>query len=309
MNGIGHPLSSPLQTTPVRSLQLASGHLSAASGLVVVGDRAYVVADDEHALGVFDLRDPGPGRLLPLFDDPLPAGHDERKARKADLEALTLLRGPAHDWLFAIGSGSRSNRQRGALLPLDADGQVSGTARTVHLADWYAPLHARFGELNIEGLFVADGALCLLQRASRAAPVNACIRFDADHVVRWLSGDGPVPALQSVTDFELGAIAGVPLAFTDGTALPGGGWAFCAAAEDTRDSYLDGACAGGAIGVVDTAGALHGPFTMAAPAKVEGIAPDLLGAPGDLLLVTDADDRQAPAQLLRVSLATAWPPR
>lgn len=309
MNGNADTPAATLRTASVGSLLLDSGHLSAASGLVVVGDFAYVVADDEHALGIFGLRDPGPGRLLPLFDEPLPSGHDERKARKADLEALTLLRGQAHDWLFAVGSGSRSNRQRGALLPLDADGNFSGDARVVDLSDLYAPLHERLGELNIEGLFVADGALCLLQRASRAAPVNACIRFDADQIMLWLGGTAPAPLPLSVTPFELGSIAGVPLTFTDGCALPGGGWAFCAAAEDTGDSYLDGACAGCAVGVVDAAGTLHGPFAVDAAAKVEGIAPDPRGQCGDLLLVTDADDREAPALLLRVSLASVWPSR
>ena len=43
--------------------------------------------------------------------------------------------------------------------------------------------------------------------------------------------------------FELGAIDGIALSFTDGTALPGGGWLF-SAAEDTSDTYNDGRCAG-----------------------------------------------------------------
>jgi len=280
-------------------------HLSAASGLAMAGDCLYVVADDEHSLGLFRLGDDKPGRWLTLFDEALPGGHKERKALKADLEALTLLpelAGYLHGALFVAGSGSKPNRRRGALLRLDALGMVTGAARPVDLAPIHGPLQTQFGELNIEGLFVAEGALCLLQRGSQASPTNACIRFDLAEFGSWLTQQGPVPQPVSTTAYELGSIAGVPLTFTDGAALPGGGWVFCAAAEDTGDSYHDGVCAGSAVGVVDASGTLHGPFVTTATAKVEGIAIDPKGAPGDVLLVTDADDRQLPALLLKASL-------
>ena len=35
-----------------------------------------------------------------------------------------------------------------------------------------------------------------------------------------------------------------------------GAWVFCAAAEDTYDSYADGLCMGSAVGVVDAAGTI-----------------------------------------------------
>jgi hypothetical protein len=292
-----------LRVTPFGS---GLDHLSAASGLAVAGDCLYVVADDEHSLGLFRLGDTGPGEWLTLFDEALPFGHDERKALKADLEALTLLpelAGYLHGALFVAGSGSKPNRRRGALLRLDALGMVTGAARPVDLAAIHGPLQARFGELNIEGLFVAEGTVCLLQRGSQVSPTNACIRFDLAEFGSWLTRQGPVPQPASITAYDLGSINGVPLTFTDGAALPGGGWVFCAAAEDTGDSYHDGACAGSAVGVVDASGTLHGPFVMAASTKVEGIAIDPQGAPGDILLVTDADDRQTPALLLKASLA------
>ena len=282
------------------------GHLSAASGLAVVGDWMYVVADDEHSLGLFRVGDESPGRWLTLFDDVLPSGHAERKALKADLEALTVLpemAGYPHGALFVAGSGSKPNRRRGALLPLDVHGAVTGAARPVDLAAIHVPLQDQLGELNIEGSFVTEGALCLLQRGSKVTPTNACIRFDLAEFGRWLTQEGPVPRPASITAYDLGSINGVPLTFADGAALPGGGWVFCAAAEDTGDSYHDGACAGSAVGVVDSSGTLHGPFVTAASAKVEGIAMDPQGAPGALLLVTDADDRQRPGTLLKASLA------
>ncbi len=48
---------------------------------------------------------------------------------------------------------------------------------------------------------------------------------------------------------DLGQIDGVPLSFTDGAGLPDGGMVFTAVAEDTEDTYNDGACLGAAIGV------------------------------------------------------------
>ncbi len=57
----------------LRELQLPQAHLSAASALVRVAERLFVVADDELHLGLFDLGDPAPGRLVRLFEGSLPA--------------------------------------------------------------------------------------------------------------------------------------------------------------------------------------------------------------------------------------------
>lgn len=199
-----------LQVTPTGS---GLDHLSAASGLAVVGECLYVVADDEHSLGLFRLGDEGPGRWLPLFDEVLPSGHDERKALKADLEALTVLpelAGYPHGALLVAGSGSKPNRRRGALLSLDVHGMVTGAARPVDLTDIHGPLQDQFGELNIEGLFVAGDSLCLLQRGSKESPTNACIRFDLAEFGRWLTQAGPIPPPTSITAYDLGSINGVP---------------------------------------------------------------------------------------------------
>ena len=81
-----------LETRVVRTLSVetnaAVGHLSAASGLVQVGQRLFVVADDEHTLAVFDLSGDRAGRLHRLFDGDLPDKPKARKAAKPDLEAL-----------------------------------------------------------------------------------------------------------------------------------------------------------------------------------------------------------------------------
>ena len=83
-------------------------HLSAASSLVRVGNFLYVVADDEHHLGVFGAAGAGAGTLLRLFEGELPESRKKRKKKKPDVEALVLLPPFAkftHGALFALGSG------------------------------------------------------------------------------------------------------------------------------------------------------------------------------------------------------------
>ncbi len=114
-----------LETRIVRELVVdeAAGsaeqaHLSAASGLVKLGNRLFVVADDENHLAMFDLSNREPSRLVPIFDGRLPLRHKARKAAKPDCEALLVLpafAGYPHGALMAMGSGSRPSRQRGAL--------------------------------------------------------------------------------------------------------------------------------------------------------------------------------------------------
>ncbi|WP_284618568.1 DUF6929 family protein [Aquabacterium humicola] len=285
--------------------------LSAASGLVALRGHLAVVADDEHTLGLFRIGDAGPGRLLPLFAGGLPAEHHARKAAKPDLEALTVLppfAGHPHGALFAAGSGSTPNRRRGALLALDGHGLPAGPVRIVDLSPLHEALRTTLGELNLEGLLVADDDVCLLQRAHRGLPVGACVRYRLAGVLRWLAGEAAAPAPRTIEHHDLGAIGGVPLGFTDGAALPGGGWLFCAAAEDTADSYLDGANAGSVVGHVDAHGRVRAVHALASTAKVEGITIDPDPVADTVWLVTDADDRQVPAALLRLRLSAVLAP-
>ena len=283
----------------------AKAHLSAASGLVKLDKRLFVVADDEHHLAMFDLSNAAPGRLLPIFDGKLPLRHKARKAAKPDCEALLLLPafgGYPHGALMAMGSGSRPSRERGVLLALDAAGDIHGPVRAVDLTALWATLRNHFPDLNVEGGFVQGDKLALLQRGNKGSAINARIDLGWSEVQQWLAAAGPPPAPASITRFELGSINGVPLSFTDGTALPGGDWLFSAAAEDTSDAYNDGVCAGSAIGLVDAGGTIRSLERLAPLCKVEGIAALVIGDTIKLWLVTDADDRRRPALLLSASL-------
>ena len=143
-----------IRLTQIRALDLADTgdprmprHLSAASGLACPGSSIYVVADDELHLGVFNVADNAPGRLLRLFDGELPAEKAPRKKQKPDLEAIAQLPPFAscpHGALLALGSGSKRNRRRGALLALDERGAVEGAPRAVDVSRWFEELDRHF---------------------------------------------------------------------------------------------------------------------------------------------------------------------
>lgn len=282
--------------------------LSAASGLVRVSGRLFVVADDEHHLGMLTetAGNGTPMDLLRLFEGNLPQDKGKRKSAKPDLETLVLLPalpGCPHGALLALGSGSRPTRETGVLLALDAQGLPTGRVAHVDLSPLYAPLRGRFAALNIEGAFLASGELRLLQRGNKGDVRNACIAFDWNHVAPWLLGRrAQAPVAKAMQDLALGEVGGIPLGLTDGAALGAGAWAFCAVAENTGDSFQDGACAGSAVGIVGADGALRQIQHLQGAPKVEGIAVQALGNELVVTLVTDADDPDTAAQLLQVAV-------
>jgi hypothetical protein len=295
-------------------------HLSAASALVQVGSHLYVVADDELHLGRLDAidsndpssRDHPPVELTRLFEGDLPKDKAKRKKVKPDLETLAVLPslpGCPYGALLALGSGSKPARHTGVLIALDAHAGVTERIAHIDLTDLYAPLRKRFPDLNIEGAFVSSAELRLLQRGNKGDGRNACIRYDWNLVAPWLSGKASAPpSPKSIFEIELGDVDGVPLGLTDGASLADGAWAFSAVAENTANSFLDGACAGSAVGIVSANGQLRALWRLQGAPKVEGIAvAPPTSATGDetvINLVTDADDPTIASQLLRVRLPT-----
>jgi hypothetical protein len=303
-----------IKLTKLRELDLAATkdgqtppHLSAASGLACPGASIYVVADDELHLGAFPAAGNAPGRLLRLFDGELPAEKVARKKQKPDLEAITLL--PpfgtfANGALLALGSGSKKNRCRGALLTLDASGAIAGAPKIIDAAPLLEDLDRRFPALNIEGAVAIGDELRLLQRANRKHPQNLIIRYPLAPILAALTAGDVIGAIAplAIDAIELGQIDGVPLSFTDGASLPDGGMVFTAVAEDTEDTYNDGACLGAAIGVAARDGTLRFLEVLDECHKVEGVAARVDNNVIRLLLVTDADDPAIPASLLTATL-------
>jgi hypothetical protein len=273
---------------------------------VCIGSTIYVVADDELHLGVFSTEVPEPGRLIRLFDGVLPDDKAARKRQKPDLEALALLpafRDFPHGALLALGSGSRANRCRGALLGLDPSGAIHGLPRELDMRPILGPLHDAFAELNIEGAIVAGDELRLFQRGNTRHADNAIIRYPLQQVLdAVLCANSDTIKPTAIDRFDLGSIQGIPFCFTDAAGLPNGDMVFCAVAEDTQDAYRDGPCIGAAIGIIDTGGHLLSAERLDRPYKVEGISALLRNGRIDLMLVTDPDERTIPAVLLSTSI-------
>ena len=106
-------------------------------------------------------------------------------------------------------------------------------------------------------------------------------------------------APSAIDSIDLGQIDGVPLSFTDAASLPDGSMVFTAVAEDTEDTYNDGACLGAAIGVAARDGTVRFLDQLDECHKVEGVTARVDNNVIRLLLVTDADDPAIPASLSR----------
>ena len=278
-----------------------SRFISAASGLVLVGRWLYVIADDELHLGVFLATGTAKGSLLRLLPGKLPMAPKKRKARKADFEVLTLLpsfKGCPHGALLALGSGSRPNRCRGVLVPLDGAGAINGPPRIIELSALYASLQEKLGELNVEGAVVLGKHLCLLNRGHPRKGGSAVVWLDLRAVLLAILSAGAIGRMRcKVRRYDLGKADGIPFGFTDGAAAPGGGILFTAVAESADDSYADGPCVGAAVGVIGPDGELESMRKLRPLLKVEGIAVRPGGRGQKVLLVTDADDAKLPAGL------------
>jgi hypothetical protein len=298
-----------ISLSPIKVLTLSQAphegrhaHLSAASGLVQIGDQLYVVADDENHLGVFSRGDKN-GYLKVLFGSELPLEHEARKAAKPDLEVLTLIPSSKkypHSALLALGSGSKSSRKLGVIIPLNHLGSPEESVEIINLGLLYDELNKEFGKLNIEGAVVINDDIILFQRGNKKNKINASIRFSLNTFYKFTSAndnDKKHKLVLDITHYELGEINGVPLCFTDATPLSNGTIIFTAAAENTSDAYLDGACMGSAIGIITPYGELHNLSIINETIKLEGIAANVVDSKVHLLLVSDADNEAIPAQL------------
>ncbi|HEY6512057.1 MAG TPA: hypothetical protein VI032_08775 [Burkholderiaceae bacterium] len=308
MNALAAPSLERLHARPLRELTLrphdhprGAAHLSAASGLVCAHGCAYVIADDEHHLAVFaDLRSPGTLHRIRAGD--LPDKAKARKRHKPDLETLLWLPdvGKAGT-LVALGSGSRENRCSGVAIPLDGRGQPHAQVQAFDLAPLYGPLAVQLGGLNVEGAMAIGQDVVLLNRGGRDGLVNAAVRFPLATLQALMRGARQIDAFCTIQRFDLGHLDGVALGFTDGAARADGSWLFSAAAERSADSVVDGPCAGSVIGQVSARGTLVTMRCLDSRDKVEGLAVQPDGP--SLCMVTDADDPQRSARLLRAT----WP--
>ena len=169
--------------------------------------------------------------------------------------------------------------------------------------------------MNVEGALHLGDRVRLFGRGNGAAsgaarPVNATCDLAWSGLLAHLRDPdhAPPPGPRDVVRYELGVIDGIPLGFTDATAL-GDAVLFSAAAEDSPDATRDGRVAGSAVGVIAADGrARWAPLTDPDGRTFDGKVEGLLAA-GDgvtLFVVVDADDPDAPSELCTVELHGGW---
>jgi len=286
-------------------------YISAASGLVCVGDYLYVIADDEHHLAIFSRLNDSVGQLRSIVDGDLPLDAKARKKQKPDFETLVRVP-PGAEFpfgaLLALGSGSKKNRDKAVLLLLDAAGAIVGAPRQYDFSDVYKKLSKKLDGLNIEGAFFDGDDFCLLQRGNSKDSINAIITFDWRKLFADFSSD-VLDSIKprSIVPVDLGVIDGVALCFTDGVALPDGNILFSAVAEATDDAYLDGACLGVSIGICSRSGEILMLQAIGSQYKIEGIDAVIAGSAIELLRATDADNIDIPAMLLGACIENYLP--
>ena len=254
--------------------------VSAASGLALVEDHFYVVADDElFALKLH--RNFNFAQSITLFPGELSLDKKLRKRIKPDLESIVAL--PSGE-ILCVPSGSETHRVRGALIKGES-------VREISFESLYGVLRGMFTELNIEGAVVVGESLRLFQRGNGAKRENATVDVNLkDFLHGSLSMSQP-------RRYKLGGIEGAALSFTDATQFQDRIY-FLAAAEACESTYLDGEFRGAVLGVMDLSGTILGHKALDIPSKPEGLVVE-----GErFYVVTDDDDRSKPSRLLSGSL-------
>lgn len=298
-------------------------HVRAGSSLARLGDSLVVFQDDANFVALIDPRGEDVRAVpLPVGQGGLRLFDDRRgnKRFKLDLEACVAIPYAHEELLLAFGSGSSPLRERVAVI-WDAAGDAPDVA--LHdAARLYAALRGARdfagSDLNVEGAVFLGDRVRLFGRGNGAArddlpPIDATcdLAWPAlwEHLLDPLTVPPPRPA--AIVQYQLGAIGGLRLSFTD-AAAGHGLLIFSAAAEDSPDATRDGPVAGSALGVVDSPGRARwtelrdqsgGRFS----GKVEGVtlAPE---TPARAYVIVDRDDPDLPSELCEVELAGPWAP-
>jgi hypothetical protein len=279
-------------------------HIASASGVARRGDFVYVVGDDLLQVGVFELGADRPGITRRVFSGDLPDDPTERNDAKPDLEGLTTLppvEGEPNGGLLGIGSGSGPARDRGFFWPLDSGGALRGEPRTIDLRPVYDALRNELdSEINIEGAAVLGDRLWLFHRGNEGGAPNTVAEFELADLARTLSEDLVVDPdeLTAVRSYDLGEVDGVPICFSDASALRDDLICFTGSAEGDQDGDIHGSV----VGTIAADGTVLRLRTIDPRWKVEGVHATVDTGMIDLLFVCDQDDPGVASPLLSATM-------
>jgi hypothetical protein len=283
-------------------------------GLAIVQDDANFIAivGDDGSVSAVDLPRGAAGARQ--FDD----GRGNKRA-KSDLEACFAVSSTDGTLLVALGSGSSPRREGIVTVEWTDCGPVRVTAIEGHA--FFESLRRCWttegATTNVEGaVTIGDDVIRLLTRGTGRAlaghrAANATCDVDRRRFLAYLAKPRAVapPTPTNLCLYDLGALDGIALGFTDATPWSGT-WLYSATGEDTADAVDDGPVAGSVIGVVDRSGDLRCsvvslPDGRRFAGKIEGIVADRVD-PQRLLAVLDADEPLTPSLLCSVRLRGPW---
>jgi hypothetical protein len=296
---------TPINRRPlVFRTRAGSVFLSAASGLVRLKDKFYIVADNNLGLGILDAKS-GEAYLEPILPGTLPTDEKALKRQKPDFEALFAITDPRliSIGLIAFPSGSSSQRYTGIYIPILEDGAVNvlGVIR-FDLAPIFNQIIAVHGHLNIEGAQLVGDKLILFHRGNSLSDTNRIFEYKNSDFIDIIhgtpSGTGILPLRTQA--FDLGTFEGVKLTITDASIFESRIF-FIAAAEDTTNPIEDGEVRGTVLGEISASGNANILGSIARE-KAEGLYLRRLPSYVEVSMVTDNDDPNRNSELLEFSL-------
>jgi hypothetical protein len=296
-------------------------HIRAGSSLASTRNGVALVQDDANFIAIVD---PATGRARAIT---LPAGEGGKrqfdrvrgnKKYKFDLEACVSSDQSDGTLLVALASGSKQRRD--AVVTIRACESDDPLLRLTHAPLLFAALRETEAfagsQMNIEGAIIVGENLRLFSRGNGKArgglePVNATCDLDWQRFLQHVDApETQPPKPTNVKRYDLDALDGVALGFTDAALLPDGRTIYSAAAESSPDVVEDGPVHGSAIGVIDRDGRTRwAPVTEATgqvfDGKIEGVLP-VPGRADSLLVVVDADAPDTPSLLCTIELRGDW---
>jgi hypothetical protein len=130
------------------------------------------------------------------------------------------------------------------------------------------------------------------------------VALDLDEVLNSLLRDRTLAAgeLRGMLAFDLGELEGAALTFSDASPLSRDLLVFTASAEDSSNTYDDGAILGSVVGTIDRDGEVRRLRTIDRAHKVEGVHAVLDSGVVTMTFVCDQDDPDIPSPLLSTTM-------
>ncbi|MBC6611757.1 hypothetical protein H8B15_12550 [Hymenobacter sp. BT507] len=283
-----------MQATILHELILPD--LPSASGVELIGERAYVVGDDSPFLYTLDAASLAAGQPTTLFETAHFSTGRIPKAEKPDLECLTALTLPTGETgLLTFGSGSAPTREIGFWVPLL---HGAATVYPVALGPLYKLLRARLPagiSLNLEAAAATTTELWLFQRGIGVGAQNLSFRLPLGPALDFIRLRTAQPPTIQQQVLALPTVAGHAAGLSGATWYDGRLFV-TASVEDTLDPVADGAVLGSLVGMAEPGKnprwvPLVQPDGQPYLRKVEGVAVRRRIGRGhyELLLVTDDD--------------------